>query len=144
MDLVFTLMQGCLIFIFTPFFLVIMQARNIPSTPQAFRPKRNKQKKPSVLTSHQQIEFEVKIKLLVNGLLSIASIVAIAKLVPYQLSQLENLEDIRAKTEALDIEVQELRKDFNRNFDSYQTRKVMQEQSPFIAPNQRRIYWKES
>ena len=76
-------------------------------------------------------------------MLSIASIVAIAKLVPYQLSQLEKLEDIRAKTGALEVEVQQLRKDFTRNFDSHQIRKVMQEQSPFIAPNQRRIYWKD-
>ena len=121
-----------------------MQTRNIPSSSKPFRSKRNKLRKPSALTFHHQIELEVKIKLLVNGLLSIASIVAIAKLVPYQLSQLEKLEDIRAKTGVLEAEVQQLRKDFTRNFDSRQTQKIMQEQSPFIAPNQRRIYWKQS
>ena len=121
-----------------------MQTRNIASSSRPFRSKRNQSRKLSTLRLHQQIELEVKIKLLVNGLLSIASIVAITKLVPYQLSQLEKLEDIRAKTAALETEVQQLRKDFTRNFDSHQTRKIMQEQSPFIAPNQRRIYWKQS
>ena len=121
-----------------------MQTKNIPSPSKPFRPKRNKSRTSSRLRVHQQIELEVKIKLLVNGLLSIVSIVAIAKLVPYQLSQLEKLEDIRAKTAALEAEIQQLRQDFSRNFDAHQTRKIMQEQSPFIAPNQRRIYWKQS
>jgi uncharacterized membrane protein (DUF106 family) len=76
-----------------------------------------------------------------NTILSMAAIAALVKLLPYQLTQQEKLREVRMEVQSTQERVNELRNNFSRNFDPNQTRKVMQEQSPRVDPNQRRIFW---
>jgi uncharacterized membrane protein (DUF106 family) len=83
----------------------------------------------------------VALKLAANTVLSVIAIAALVKLIPYQLAQQEKLKEVRVEVHELETRVNQLRANFSRNFDASQAKKVMQEQSPRIDPNQRRIVW---
>ncbi|MGK7874958.1 MAG: hypothetical protein AB4426_17155 [Xenococcaceae cyanobacterium] len=89
--------------------------------------------------SHMAVAAEITVKLLVNGVLSAAAIIALAKLLPYHLSQQAKLREVRIEVKDTETRVNQLRENFNRNFDPSQTKIVMQEQSPWVDPNQRRV-----
>lgn len=84
---------------------------------------------------------EITIKLVVNVLLSVTALAALIRLLPYQHTQQAKLNLVRVEVSEVEQRLDRLRNDFNRNFDPNQTRKVMQEQSPRVDPNQRRIFW---
>jgi predicted HTH domain antitoxin len=85
------------------------------------------------------LAIEIAIKLIANGVLSIAALAALVKLLPYQFLQQAKLQEIRLEVNETEAEVKTLRSNFNRYFDPTQAKKVMQEQSPRLEPNQRRI-----
>ncbi len=96
--------------------------------------------------SHQKREYqtrarELSLKISVNVLVSIVATVALLKLVPYQLKQQDRLAELDRKTKEEENRVTQLRKNFSRNFDPAQSRKVMQELTPVADPNERQIFF---
>lgn len=90
---------------------------------------------------YQVMAVESSVKLAVNLLLSGAAIVALVQLLPHQLSQRAKLQDLRAEVGTTEQRVSRLRSDFNRYFDPYQARSIMQEQTNRVDANQRAIIW---
>ncbi|PSF38626.1 hypothetical protein C7H19_03725 [Aphanothece hegewaldii CCALA 016] len=90
---------------------------------------------------HQGIAIEASLKIGMNVILSIASVTALIKLWPYQEIQQAKLAEVRRAVAESEIRVDQLRNQLNRNFDPEQTKKLMQEQSYRVDPNQRRIFW---
>jgi hypothetical protein len=94
--------------------------------------------------AYQMISAEIAIKLLVNAVLSLTAITALTRLLPYQQLQLAKLQLIGVERQEVEERVDLLREEFSRNFDPEQSKQVMQEQSPRVDPNQRRIFWLEN
>jgi cell division protein FtsB len=107
------------------------------------KPRRTRQRRPAKLVSnpHKELSTEIKIKILANIVLSVAAIAALVRLLPYQFAQQAKLQEVRQDVQELETRVNRLRDNFSRNFDPSQMRKIMQEQSPFIEPNQRRVFF---
>lgn len=78
-------------------------------------------------------------KLVVNVVLSAAAIAALIQLLPFQLSRQAKLQEIQAEVQRTEKRVNDLNSKFSRHFDPQQTQKVMQEQSPRVAPNERPV-----
>jgi hypothetical protein len=92
-------------------------------------------------TAHRTIALEVSIRLGVNVLLGVAAISALARLLPYNVTQQARLEELRTEVAEVEGRVDHLRAEFNRNFDPQQALNVMQEQSARMRPNQRQVIW---
>jgi uncharacterized membrane protein (DUF106 family) len=90
---------------------------------------------------HQGIAVETSLKLGANLLLCVAATTALIKLFPYQQIQQAKLAEVRRAVQETETRVNKLRSQLNRNFDSEQTKQLMQEQSYRVDPNQRRIFW---
>lgn len=86
---------------------------------------------------------ELGIKTSVNCALTGVAIAAIANLVPYHLSQRERLAEIQVEVTEAEYRVNQLRQDFNANFDAYESPKLMQEHSDKVDSFERRIIWVE-
>ena len=97
---------------------------------------RRRQRQPD---SYRTVAVESTVKLLINGVLSVAAIAALLKLLPYHQSQQTELQEIRAEVKRTQVRVGLLRDDFSRNFDPQQTRTAMKEYSPRVDPKQRRV-----
>ncbi|MFW6359407.1 MAG: hypothetical protein ACOC0N_09390 [Chroococcales cyanobacterium] len=120
-----------------------MNALQYPFEPEetrrpAPRPQRRRRRLP-----HRAIAAETVAKIAVNGLLSTAAIASLVNLLPYTLSQQAKLQEIRTEVKQTELQVNQLRNNFSRNFDPTQAKLVMQEQSTRIDPSQRRIIWLE-
>lgn len=118
-------------------FMNAVQSLDTSKSPRLIKRRRQRQRS----NSHQVVAVEITTKLLVNGILSLAAIVALVKLLPYQLLQQEKLHEVRVKVEETEIRVNSLRENFSRNFDPSQSKNVMQEQSSRVDPNRRRVFW---
>lgn len=92
-------------------------------------------------TPHRAIAAEVTTKLGVNLLLSLIAVTALAKLLPYNLSQQNSFKELQAKVAETESRVDRLQSDFNYHFDPKQARSVMEEESTRIEPGQRQIVW---
>lgn len=93
--------------------------------------------------SNGAVAMELTVKIVVNMLLSVAALVTLVKLLPYQFSQQTKLKEINIEVQETEQRVNQLRKNFRRNFDPQQSKKVMQEQNPRVDPLQRRIIFLE-
>jgi outer membrane murein-binding lipoprotein Lpp len=82
---------------------------------------------------------ETTAKLTANVVLSAVAIAGLVKLLPYQLSQQEKLQEIQTEVQQTETRVNRLRTDFNRYFDPQQATIIMQEQSNRVAPGQRQV-----
>lgn len=112
-----------------------------PVASTSFVPKRRSRRSrpPRKNETESWLKAEIFLKLAFNSVLSIAAIAGLIKLLPYQFLQQQKLKEVRVEVQDTENRVNELRNHWNRNFDPQQTRKIMQEQSPMIDPNQRRI-----
>ncbi len=90
---------------------------------------------------HRAIAAEITTKLGVNLLLSLIAITALAKLLPYNLSQQNSFKELQAKVTETESRVDRLQTDFNHHFDPKQARSVMEEESTRIEPGQRQVVW---
>jgi HAMP domain-containing protein len=93
--------------------------------------------------SNKAVALELTAKIIVNSLLSAAAVVTLIKLIPYQYSQQIKLNEVNTEVEEAEKRVERLRENFRRSFDPQQSKKVMQEQSPRVDPQQRRIIFLE-
>ena len=84
---------------------------------------------------------EAGAKLAVNCFLAIAALSALVKLVPQNVSQQANLQNIRMEVSAVESRVNLLQADFSRRFDPNQVNSIMREQSGRINPGQRQVIW---
>jgi hypothetical protein len=84
---------------------------------------------------------ETTFKLAVNITLSVAAISTLMRILPYQLSQQEKLQEIRAEVNVTQGRVSRLRDDFSHQFDPQQTKAIMQEQSNRVDPKQLQVVW---
>jgi hypothetical protein len=125
-----------------------MQALQPIETPVSSRPatqRRPRRSRPSRrATGNKGVKVEVTMKLIANSVISVVAIAALFKLLPYQKAQQTKIEEIRLEVETTQKRVDSLRQNFNRYFDPAQSQKVMQEENPRLAPNQRRIVLKET
>jgi anti-sigma-K factor RskA len=103
---------------------------------------RKSQKKPKSRTNSQNWQvIEIWLRIIAYSALSITTVFAIARLLPYQQIQQTKLEEVRLAAQEKEERVNQLRNQFSRSFDPSQERQVMGEQSPRRDPNQRRIFW---
>jgi hypothetical protein len=91
--------------------------------------------------SRQAIAAESSTKLIVNLVLSVIALAALARLLPYNMAQQKSLEELQVKVAEVESRVDRLQADFNHNFDPKQARLVMQQESSRIEPGQRQIVW---
>ncbi|MGH2412380.1 MAG: hypothetical protein ACREPR_07760 [Brasilonema sp.] len=106
--------------------------------------RRHQHRRQPYSQAHKAMATEITVKLCVNGILAVTAIAALIKLLPYHFSQQTKLQEIRLEVSEVEERVNRLRGNFNRNLDTRQTKKLMEEQSPRLAPNQRRIFWAPS
>lgn len=88
---------------------------------------------------YRVLALENTVKLFVNGLLIVGTASALVKLLPYSFSQQAKLQEITTEVKLTQNRVDNLQKDFNRNFDPQQAQKIRQEQSNRVAPGQRQV-----
>ena len=112
-----------------------------PSPAQSPRRRVSKRIRRQKSAPHRAIATEVTTKLGVNLLLSLIAVTALAKLLPYNLSQQNSFKELQAKVAETEGRVDRLQTDFNHHFDPRQARSVMQEESTRIEPGQRQIVW---
>ncbi|HEY9749846.1 MAG TPA: hypothetical protein V6C63_14270 [Allocoleopsis sp.] len=84
---------------------------------------------------------ETTFKLAVNITLSVAAASTLMRILPYQLSQQEKLQEIRAEVNVTEGRVNRLRDNFSHHFDPQQTKTIMQEQSNRVDPKQLQVVW---
>jgi hypothetical protein len=92
-------------------------------------------------TTHQTIALELAARLGVNLILGVIAVSALARLLPYNLTQQAQLKQLQVEVAEVETRVDHLRAEFNRNFDPQQAMSVMQEQSARMHPNQRQVIW---
>lgn len=103
------------------------------------RPVQRKQRRP-----HQVLAIETTAKLVLNGVFIVAGFSAMVRILPYQLSQQQRLQEIRSEVKLAEARVDRLRTDFSRSFDPQQTGSIMQSQGHRVDPSQRQIIWLDS
>lgn len=91
--------------------------------------------------SHRTVAFEMVAKLAVNLAFSAVAVITLVKIMPYQLSQQEKLQEIRAEVSLAGGRVDRLNANFSRYFDTKQTRSAMQEQRLWVDSQQKPVVW---
>ncbi|XFA73164.1 hypothetical protein RYO59_001402 [Thermosynechococcaceae cyanobacterium Okahandja] len=85
--------------------------------------------------------WEAAAKIGVNTVLLTFALVAIAKIIPQHLSQLEKLHALEAEVQQLEQRVTQLKLEQERDRQPQARRRIAQEDANLIAANQRRIIW---
>lgn len=109
-----------------------------PVEPRRVAHKRKRRRQANVATAVQST-----VKISANIVLSVVAVSAIVKLVPYYLTQQQELQAIQNEVKLAEKRVQRLRVDFARSFDPQQARAIMQEQSNRFEPGQRPVFWQK-
>jgi uncharacterized BrkB/YihY/UPF0761 family membrane protein len=89
----------------------------------------------------REMTVELAIKLSLSSVLSLAAIASLVRLLPYHFSQQAKLQELRTQVQETEARVMHLREQLSRNFDPQQTKSLMMEYSPRLAPNQSRVFW---
>jgi hypothetical protein len=103
----------------------IQQRRAVP------RPKRHLRQR-----SYQVMALETTAKIAVNLAISTAAVSALVQLVPYQLTQQERLREVQTELKLMEERVDNLQREFKRNFDPHQAQSIRQQQAYRFDPNQ--------
>jgi hypothetical protein len=106
----------------------VEQRRTVP------RPKRHLRQR-----AYQVMALETTVKVGVNILMSIAAVSALVQLLPYHWSQQDKLREVRTEVKVMEGRVQNLQKEFTRNFDPSEAKNIMQQKSYRFGPNQRPV-----
>lgn len=88
---------------------------------------------------YRAIAAETTTKLAVNIVISIVAVSALAKLLPYQQKQQEQLREIGVKVEETEVRVERLNAELQRLMAPEQAQNMMQEYSYRVDPNKIRI-----
>ncbi len=84
---------------------------------------------------------ELSLKTTVNCVILGVVVATAINLLPHQTSQQKKLAELQTEVAEAEYRVNQLREDFNRNFDAYQSIHLMQEKSTKIHPLQKKIIW---
>ena len=106
------------------------------------RSRRRQRSRPSqqLQPEHQWLVWEIIFKLSLNTILGIGALVTLFRLIPFQHLQQSKLQEIQFQVKETETRVQQQRQEFQRSFDPRQSRRIMQEVSPRLDPNQRQIF----
>ena len=115
---------------------VKLPVTTLPGVRSPYQPKRV-----PYAGARRAIALESSVKLTINLLLAIVATTTIAKLVPYHQSQQTRLASLEESVTIAARKNNELRQEFDRNFDPAQTSRIMQEQSGMGYPNQKKVIW---
>ncbi|MEB3289208.1 MAG: hypothetical protein VKI82_04790 [Leptolyngbya sp.] len=88
--------------------------------------------------------FELSARLAVNGVITVASLVALSHLIPYIQTQTNRLDQVSHALDAATTSHTKLKAEFDRYFDPAQASRLMQEYSGYKAPQDRHIVWLET
>ena len=91
----------------------------------------------------QGLVAELSLKLFFSFIISVGAVLSVIRLVPYHFDQKARLKEIRSQVAEMERRVKTLRQQLDHNFDSEQTPMLIEEYSPNIAPNRRRVFWEE-
>lgn len=118
-----------------------MTARSLQTAPSRRSTAARRRSRPQTALSpeHRWVVAEIVFKMGLNGILLMGAIAALVRLLPYQQVQQAKLEEVQMQVRETEQRVAELRMDFNRSFDPQESRKIMEEQTPRLFPNQRHI-----
>lgn len=108
-----------------------------PKSASPVRSKRNL----SLTAKHRHIGREFTIKVLINGGIIAAGLVALSQLVPYYLSQREKLTNLEAAQKEAQARVNQLKANYQQDSQPQALERIAQEEANLIRPNQRRIVW---
>jgi hypothetical protein len=84
---------------------------------------------------------EASTVLAVNLLLSIAALVSLFHLVPYQFAQVQKLQEMRAEVDRTESRVNRIKTQLTQNLDPKQTSRIVEEQSSLIEAQQMKVIW---
>jgi hypothetical protein len=106
---------------------------------------RRRRRRPSALrrlAKHTQT-MELSARIGINGLLIAVSVSTLGQLVPYIYSRAEQLQVLEEAVANAEASTTQLKADFGRYFDPWQTENLMQEQSGYKSSTERQIVWTE-
>jgi len=98
--------------------------------------KRNNRRHP-----YRGVAVQTTAKLAVYIVLSTAAVSAIVKLLPYNWSQQQKLQEIQTEVNSAAERFDSLQTNFSHNFDPQASRDVMKQQSNRLEPGQRKVIW---
>jgi len=91
--------------------------------------------------ANRRIAREIVLRIFANSTLSVIALIALFKLIPYQLKQQKEIQEMNQEIQETENRVNKLRDNFSYNFDPSQSRKIMQEVTPKVDPNLRRLFF---
>lgn len=93
------------------------------------------------LPGYTGLVLEISTKILVNATITTVALAGLNQLLSTYQTQTARLEEVNQEVERTQARVDELKKEFTRTFDPYQSEIIMQEQTNQIKPNQRHVIW---
>lgn len=111
--------------------------------PQTTERYRRKSKPKNTPASHRGMAVELTLKLVFNGVLCVAGIAAVVKLLPYHLLQEAKLREVSTEVKETKQRVDRLNRDLSQNSDLQQTNNLRQQYSHKVAPDRRPVIWLE-
>ena len=86
---------------------------------------------------------ENSLKLFLSLLVSLVATISLARLVPYHSAQSAKLKELRAQVKETEYRVSHKRKQLQKNFDSWEIERLMEEHSPRVSKNRVRVFLQE-
>lgn len=124
-----------------------MYAVQRPDPPRPQPPRRSRRVSPprrhQASNPYRVVVIETSIKLGVNLALSLAALVALVQLLPFQSNQGAKLDELQAAVKTTNERVSRIRSNFNHYFDPNQAASLMQEQTHRVTSKQRQVIWQE-
>lgn len=110
------------------------------------QPKNNTRKK-RAYDSHSKakriLAAELSLKLTINSIIVLATLLSLYKLLPYYLSQQSKLKEVRNEIKDTQKRVDQLTEEFTYYFDSKQSQMLIKKYSPKIDEREIVIFWRE-
>ncbi|VEP15152.1 conserved hypothetical protein [Hyella patelloides LEGE 07179] len=94
--------------------------------------------------SETEMIAETSFKLFLSLLISLVALISLSRLIPYHFAQSAKLKELRAQVQETEHRVDIKRQELQKNFDSWQIENLMEEQSPRIAKNRIRVFWRNN
>lgn len=90
---------------------------------------------------YQGQTFEVLAKIAVNSGLIVFGLMAVGKILPYQMAQAEKLAAMEMEVAQMQQRVNQLQAEYELDSQPHATRRIAQEEGNMIGANQRRVIW---
>lgn len=120
-----------------------MNAHQPLPSPEPPRRKRKKRAYDSQSKAHRVMAAELTLKLTINSILTVISLVSLQRLLPYYLSQEINLDEVRDEIQDTETRVNELKTEFGYYFDRQESETQVQKYRSKMEEGERQIFWQE-